>query len=190
MNRDVIQSGVLHIVDLSRFRDRPPALLVTFNTWAWNLSFESIVIPRSVGRESSEIVEFPSVYTVSTLLECRLKCVTLHSDIFSFKPHDKDVSEKHFMSFWAECISASSFVLKKSLKSSAKSMYSFVKYQPILLIKIINRIGPRTDPCGTPLFTGRGLLFASPTATCICLPVKNDSIQERIDPQIPRLESF
>ena len=47
------------------------------------------------------------------------------------------------------------------------------------------RLGPRTDPCGTPDSTGRGSDLVPSTTTVCCLSVRESVIQALVRPLMP-----
>ena len=59
---------------------------------------------------------------------------------------------------------------------------------PIEFMYFKNRIGPSTDPCGTPLMTGAHSEKLSLNTTLCFLSVKNEVIHSRVFPLIPYLE--
>ena len=87
-------------------------------------------------------------------------------------------------------ISSCSFVSRfdtsaKILASSAKSLRALVTTFGISFIYFTNNIGPKTDPCGTPLLTvTQSDTFPSTLTRCFLL-VKNDFIQFNTLPLMP-----
>ena len=62
------------------------------------------------------------------------------------------------------------------LLTSAYSLHSLLTMSGISFIKIVNKRGPRTDPCGTELVTSSHSELLSPINTLCLLSVKNDLI--------------
>ena len=59
---------------------------------------------------------------------------------------------------------------------------------PIEFMYFKSRIGPSTDPCGTPLMTGAHSKKLLLNTTLCFLSVKNEVIHSRVFPLIPYLE--
>ena len=76
-------------------------------------------------------------------------------------------------------------------RSSANILYQDDRPEAMELMNMVNRIGPSIEPCGTPLRTGRGELFAPFTDTCVHLPKRNGCIQlKRLAPEAPSAGIF
>ena len=74
-----------------------------------------------------------------------------------------------------------------ALVSSAKDLTDECKTETSMsYIMIMKRIGPRTDPCGTPDFTSAGSDFVPFTSTVWVLPCRNEYIHRPNLPPIPR----
>ena len=109
----------------------------------------------------------------------------------------------HFLTLKGNChfsdhnasssISPCSFVLKalqKILASSANYLHVFISIFGMSFMKSTNNIGPITEPCGTPLFTGAHLDTESATFTRCLLFDRNEPIHFRRFPFIPYHSTF
>ena len=156
--------------------------------------FKSFVIhtPRSFSsRVSIKILFSFSVLIVYSNFGLFLPmCMTLHLSTLKLSSH----SLVHWLSvsksFCKMLQSSIDFTVLNNFVSSANIFILQLTISGMSFTYIRNRIGPNTDPCGTPLITSTHSEYSPRTIILILLSDRKSSIQHSTLPSIPYAESF
>ena len=105
-------------------------------------------------------------------------------------PHDRSHSTILSRSSCSSLQSSLEATTRYAIVSSAKSRTCDDSESGRSLIKTRNKIGPRTDPCGTPDVTGADAELSPSTTTLCDRPDRKSSIHGSTLPRIPYHLSF
>ena len=120
----------------------------------------------------------------------RPRCITLHFEVLNGICQASDQFSSCCRSCWSWSLSLVSLILPSSFVSSANLNTELTMSVSRSLMKMRNKTGPRTDPCGTPLVTNLHIEYWSLMHTRCFLPLNQLLIHSQTLPLIPWLATL